>query len=248
MKILIWACTLALLLPAQAAKLTLCGVEWGPFSVPEGDQLVRGISVEIQREAFRRLGIIDLEFRKAPWLRCKTGVQHGSYDAVLDAIPDRDMVAGAVPSAYFPVAVYVRQDCPHDTFSWNAMRGKTVGVVHGYHYPGNIDRFDGWSRDESVDDEQAMVKLKAGRYHHLLSDIFTAPAMSEKVGVPIKMLKPMLGAHGLFLVFGKRNQALADRHAAVLADMIEDGSMDRIYRRYLPYGYTDLQRQLAGLR
>ncbi|QNM97249.1 substrate-binding periplasmic protein [Chitinimonas koreensis] len=250
MKAIAFPCALllALSMPLQAAKYVVCGVEWVPFTIPGGGGFDRGVTVEVHTEAFKRIGS-EVEFRNVPWERCKSSVAKGEYTALMDgsADPAAGLIVGPVPNAFYPTAIFVRKDFPGDTFSWEAMKGKTVGTVRGYEYSEKVEKFTGWRRDEATNDEQSMDKLKGKRYDYLLTDTFTAMAMSKKLGFEVKMLKPALSSQDLFLNFAGKDKDLAEKHGAALRDMIKDGTMDRIYRKYLPYGYTDLQKQVSAI-
>ena len=71
-------------------------------------------------------------------------------------------------------------------------------------------------------------------------DIFAAPLHSKTAGIEIKMLKPLVDSTNLYLVFNKDKKSLLDKYDNVIGEMIKDGSIDRIYKDYLPYSYREI--------
>jgi len=115
---------------SYAEALKLCGVEWPPFTYSKEQKITKGISYDVYTEAFRRLQMaVEL-----PWKRCLQYVAEGKYDAVIDNAALEPFLYGQFPTAIYPLAIYVRQDFPQETFSWDDLQGKTVGMVLGYDY------------------------------------------------------------------------------------------------------------------
>lgn len=217
-------------------ELRLCGVHWPPFSYSENERLVSGISVDINTEAFRRLGI-KFTADDLPWPRCLDGVERGEYDAIIDNASRPNYVHGTNATSVYPLTIYVREDYPHREFTWESMNGKTVGVVRGYWYTESIRNFNGWFIDKSVTDEIVLRKLAGGRYDYAVSDIFVAPILAEKLGIKIKALAPLIDSSQLYLGFKEKHSKIAAKYDLTIKQMILDGTMDRIYLKYLPYSY-----------
>ena len=150
-------------------------------------------------------------------------------------------VFGEHPTGVYPLVLYVREGFPVDTFSWPAMVGKRIGMVRGYDYTEKILAFDGWNKDFANDDEQMIIKLKAKRYDYILSDLFSAPILAQKVGIKLKMLKPSVDATYTYLVFNQEKIAVAAQFDRIVGEMIEDGTMVAIYAKY-GYSYQTLMQ------
>ena len=56
--------------------IKLCGVEWPPFTFVVQGKMVKGISLDVYREAFRRLSH-NSSTSVLPWARCKLAVIQG---------------------------------------------------------------------------------------------------------------------------------------------------------------------------
>ena len=223
----------------RSQELKLCGVEWPPFTITKNGKIVGGISFDIYTEAFERLNM-KFVADDIPYPRCLMYVKTGRYDAVIDYTSVEPYVTGRFPTGIYPLAVYVRKEFPQDEFSWKLLEGKVVGYVRGYYYSESITNFDGWIKDLAVTDEMMLMKLKGNRYDYVILDIFTADILSKKIGVDIKMLKPVIDATNLFLSFNASKADYMEKYDEIIGEMIKDGTMDRIYLKYMPHSYTDI--------
>jgi len=241
MKTLLTLVLLAFAGTAVSEPVRLCGVEWPPFTYAENDDIKNGISFRVYQEAFRRLGV-TFEAHALPWPRCLRAVEAGIYDAVIDNANLEPFVAGNHPTASYPLAVYVRADFPVDTFSWEFMQGKRIGMVRGYDYTPTIANFKGWRPRYFNNDEQLLRVLQAGRIDYALGDLYSVPILSARIDTEIKRLRPLVDSTDLYLVFNADRTDLMRRYDAVISDMIEDGTLDAIYLEFMPLSYSDVMR------
>lgn len=228
-----------------ANDLKLCGVHWPPFTYSEKELLVNGISIEVYTEAFHRLNI-TFTAKEVPWPRCLDGVKKGDFDAIIDNVNRPPFLNGSHPTSIYPLAMYVRTDFPQTKFSWASMKGKTIGLVRGYGYTEKILNFQDWSLDKSVTDEMLLKKLNGGRYDYAIVDVFVAPIIADKFGFNIKALTPLVDSENLYLGFNKKHAELVKRYDTVIEQIIKDGTIDKIYQKYLPYSYKDLFNKASG--
>ncbi|WP_229805248.1 substrate-binding periplasmic protein [Saccharospirillum salsuginis] len=230
---------------ATSDTVRLCGVEWPPFTYAENGNIESGISFRIYQEAFRRLGM-SFEAHALPWPRCLRLVELGHYDAVIDNADLEPFVAGSHPTASYPLAIYVLADFPVDDFSWDFMRRKRIGMVRGYDYTPTIAAFEGWRPRYFTTDEQMLRVLQAGRIDYALGDLYSVPILSERIGIEIKRLRPLVDSTNLYLVFNADRADLMRRYDAVIGQMIEDGTLDAIYLEFMPLTYSDVMRLNDG--
>jgi polar amino acid transport system substrate-binding protein len=177
-----------------------------------------------------------------PWTRCLLYVEQGKYDAVLDDNnKSPNLITAVNPTTVYPVAIYVRQDFPSETLSWSALHGKKLGLVRGYEYPESIKlNKAGFIVDDSIDDAAMIRKLKSKRYDYMVSDAFSVLPLTQQEGVEVKMLQPILGGDYLYLTFNKKHYELMRKFDDVLGQMIKDGTVDAMYKKYLPYTYDEV--------
>ncbi len=225
---------------SSAETVKLCGVHWPPFTYSENEKLVKGITIDIFEEAFGRL---QMEFQAdaIPWPRCVDYAEKGVYAAAIDG-PGRESLLSGIPTNKYIIAVYVRPDFPEDTFSWELMKGTTIGMIRGYLYTDKITEFDEWKVDWSKSEAMMLKKLLGGRHDYALLDLMTTPPLEEELGIKVKMLHPVIATMPLYLSFNKDKADLAKRYDAVIGNMIQDGTLDKIYKKHGQYSYTDLMK------
>lgn len=223
-----------------ATTIKLCGIHWPPFTFSEKQDLTHGLSIDIYTEAFRRLDM-HIDAKVMPWQRCVKLVKYGSMDALIDNTPSNDFLNGSAPTAFYPLAIYVRDDFKQTTFSWSAMKNKDVAMVKGYDYTEKISSYKHWNK-LLLQSETVLVKLlKAKRYDYVLLDIFAAKHLEKTHNIKLRMLEPMVDSPLLYLVFNKKKQALKDKFDTKVIEMINDGTMDSLYLKYLPHSYNDFK-------
>lgn len=241
--IIIIALTLMISQTVFATTIKLCGIHWPPFTFSEKQDLTHGLSIDIYTEAFKRLNM-KIDAKVLPWQRCMKLVKHGSIDALIDNTPSNDFINGLAPTGFYPLAIYVRNDFKQTTFSWQAMKNKDVAMVKGYDYTDKISSFKHWNK-LLLQSETVLVRLlKAKRYDYVLLDIFAAQYLEKKHDIKLKMLEPMVDSTMLYLVFNKNKQALKDQYDIQVIEMINDGTMDRLYLKYLPHSYNDFKAMM----
>jgi len=238
-KIIITICLSVFSLSVSANEVKLCGIEWPPFTYVDNGKIVKGISHDIHEEAFKRL---DLKFERSvmSWSRCVAQVENGVYDAVIDNAPVAPFIYGKVPTGVYPLGVYVLGDSTESKFTWDKMKDKKVGMVRGYDYTESIINFKDWKVKHAKSDHQMLLKLKAKRTDYAILDIFSASIIAKKADVNIKMLTPLVDSTNLYLVFNKDKQALASLYDNAIQSMVDDGTMNKIYKTYLEYDYSQI--------
>lgn len=223
--------------------LVICGNVWYPFTFYKGENFTQGISIEIASLILKKLNY-SFTFKDIPWTRCKQGVRNGEYDAILDATPDSNLYAPKAYASFFPIGIYTKAENINSpvSFSWNAMIGKRVGLIKTYDYPGKINQFKGWYRVESETEEKSLMKLKADRFDYILTDVFTATLLAHKYNMNLKQIPPLVAFENLFLVFNIKDKNIADAYSIELEILINDGTVDRIYRKYLPKTFREFDK------
>jgi len=226
-----------------ATTVKLCGVQWPPFTYGEQQNLNHGLSIDIYTQAFKRLNM-TIDAKKMPWQRCEKLVTHGSMDALIDNTHSDKFINGPTPTAFYPLAVYVRNDFKQTKFSWQAMENKYVAMVRGYDYTDKISSFKLWHKSLVLSEDVLVRMLKAKRYDYIVLDIFAAQHLAKKHNMKLKMLDPMVDSPMLYLVFNKNKQILKDQFNEKIIEMINDGTMDRLYLKYLPHSYSDFKTMI----
>lgn len=224
-----------------AEQYRFCATHWPPYAYAKDSQIKSGISYELYQEIFKRLHwsvVIDV----LPWSRCIKWVEKGVYSAALDSVPRKGTIHGKHPTAFFPLAVFVRDSFPQHNFSWKRMTGKRVGMVSGYVYTETIRNFVGWEEYRARDEGHMIRMLKANRLNFILLDLLSAPILSKDNNVSIRQLQPIVDSALLYPIFNPMFESQMQQFDQTLAELIEQGVADKIYRKYSPYSYKQLDK------
>lgn len=217
---------------------------WFPYT-REVDGRVEGISIDILREATARAGM-RAEFAQLPWKRCLETVRRGEIDAVVDAAERPDLLQGPTSFSVYTNTFWVREDFPADEFDPAALAGKEIGLVDGYLYPEKLWedlRSLGATIDSSVDDGTNIRKLAFGRVDAIIGDYVSTLVFVRENGLKLKPLSPSHSADRLYPSFNAERSMLQANIDSVLAEMVADGAVDRIYRRHLGQALQDILPQ-----
>lgn len=236
---------LAASLPLAAADLHLVTLEYPPFEYREGGE-VRGVAVDIVREAFRRMGH-TVSIKVLPWPRVLWMVERGAADGFFTTYrtPEREVWADYSREELVPqvTSLFALRDAKipyHGDLA--ELSGQAVGVVMKVSYG---SRFDQAVRDkvlprvlESVDGETNFRQLFAGRVSVVASNRDGAHFILRKMGkeAEVRELKPPLESVSSYIAFSKRNNhtALRDRFDRVLREMKADGTWERLTKPLEP--------------
>lgn len=231
----------------SSQTITICGASFPPSTIVENGELTKGYSIELIAEAFSRLQL-EYKLLVLPWSRCLKQVQTNDIDAVIDtSTHNQPIITGDLAISYNQLAIYVRKDFFENTYSAGSLKNQLMGVPRGYTSYLKIAKNHEWKTFEADNEENMFIMLKKGRFDYVFADTSTALKVASKVNVAVKSLKPVVTSEAYYLGFSPDNRKLATAFDQVLAQMIKDGAMDRIYSRYLPYSYTEIKKINTGL-
>ena len=235
---------LLLALPHRADAeevLRYCFNQWPPYSMMRQGEAT-GISVEILTEATRRAGL-RAQFTELPWNRCLDQVRQGQIDAVVDAAARPEFLQGSTSVSYYSNTIWVRDTDGLRNYAPALLKGRKVGLVHGYEYPPSLlKELDdaGAEFDRSVDDPTNIRKLAFGRIDAIVADLASTIVFVRKHGLSLRPLRPTHSADPLYPSFNPKAAARQVRIDKALAETLQDGTVDRIYRRYLDLDFCSI--------
>lgn len=179
------ALTVILCLPAQADRLRFGYDQYPPFSYSE-DGKAKGESIEVVREACRRLGH-EPEFVEISWARLLESAKDGTVDAVMVVFktPERQRYlffhdrSGRRDSIFlFANKAYGK------TFrSMDDITSESVGAVRGYYYGDGVLEGLG-DKVRYVKDNRTLYRMLAeGRFKLVLGNDIGAEYLFDELGV-----------------------------------------------------------------
>ncbi|WP_147820525.1 substrate-binding periplasmic protein [Salidesulfovibrio onnuriiensis] len=236
-------CLLLTALPVRAEEYQLTTLEYPPYEFQHGLE-VRGIAVEIVREAFRRMGH-TVKITLLPWPRALERVREGEADGIFTAFRTRERLEflDYCEEVLMPqtTSLFVRANSPIE-FNGNLadLARYRFGMVRGVSYGEDFDKAtsDGTLKnmDQSTTGQQNMSKLLAGRFDILVSNRYGAwdiLRIMEKQ-TQVRELEPSIEDVPSYLAFSKvRNlKALACRFDETLRQMKQDGAYQQFIDEY----------------
>lgn len=217
-------------------------IEYPPYEYLEGGY-VKGPSVEIVQEVFRRMGQ-PIELRVLPWSRMLHMMAIGDLDAALDVYytPERNeyMVYPEHPTAVYPQVFFVGSDSDIKfTGSLEDMKEHTINVIRDFSYG---EAFDNAVKEgtltvvRSDSSESQMFKLANGRIDIAADTLFSGLRVAKEMGYDeqVKPLDPPFDLLYSYLTFSKESAFadLQEEYDEVLFEVYEDGTFLRIFSSY----------------
>lgn len=223
--------------PAQST-IRFCFNSWPPY-VQKDETGISGISVDILTEAARRAELTAV-FEELPWNRCLEMVRQGSMDAVVDAAGREEFLYGPNSYSVYTNTIWVREEDALASSSFELLAGGRIGLVHGYEYPdalyGDMTKV-GLNYAYSVDDAANIRMLAFGRVDAIVADLVSTLNFVREHGLSIHPLHPNHSVDRLYPSFNPHRTDLHRSLDAALAEMIDDGTVDRVYRDHLGVGF-----------
>lgn len=227
----------------EPESLKICGVSWPPFTEANDDgRLVKGISIDIYTEVFRRLKIVP-NFIEIPWVRCEHGVKAGEFDAIIDNASLPEYIHPSTPTSFYPLSAYVKTTNSMKSFSWTQMENIVIGKVRGYDYTPKISAFNRWKILEAQSEEHLVALLEGGRVDVAILDYFYGPILVKQKNADIRPLEPPMDSTPLYLDFNQNFEALASKVDQTLQELMIEGFLDDVYTRHLGETYSTIQQK-----
>jgi len=234
---------LVLSLPAHAQRPVL---RWGgdaeggaPFveADPADPSKVRGFDVEIAEMIARGLGR-EPRFVQVAWASIEQSVERGDFEVGMSGLEDRPELrarhAVSIPYYEFQEVLAVR---PADRGRYRRLsdlagrRVATLGATMAYQMLLDEQKRSGLVPISYDDDVHPYSDLVAGRVDAVLLDNIIAERSLRRTGGFVIQPEPAATGHYV-AVFARANAAMRDSANAVLRARMQDGSLERTFRRW----------------
>lgn len=232
---------------AEDDALRICFNDWPPYTFVH-DGVPGGISVDLARLTAERIGKRAV-FSQLPWNRCLDAVREGKQDAILDAADRPEFRQGPTSFSAYSNTFWVRVGDPARRYAPEILRGRRIGLVHGYYYPEDLldlMRSASESIDYSVDDATNLRKLAFGRVDAVIADLASTLILARTEELPLRPLSPSHSADALYVSFNARLTGLQREFDAALRVLIESGAADRVYHRHVDMGICEVNPRATG--
>lgn len=222
-----------------------------PWSLIDDKLQPGGYDVEVAKEVARRIGVAKVVFIADSFKNFVEGLKAGKYDMVMNDLtptPEREkQVDFAAPYGVEDFRIFVLSSNT-DIKDKPDLKGKKVGVTTG-------TSNETWARAHLKDsdirtyDNGGFVfnDLGNGRIDAVISSHFGGMKYATVNKLPIKEVGPVLIYQLSAPAMVKGQQPLKDAVSKATADMIKDGTLDRLARRWVGPNFdmvSDIDRAL----
>lgn len=222
-----------------ARTLELLTLQYPPYEYSENGE-IKGIAVEIVREAFQRMEQ-PIQIKLYPWVRAIRMIEKGEADAIFTAYknPTREEFSDYSKGVLMPqtVSLFVRKDSPIE-FGGDLGElaeyhfGVVKGVSYGSIFDQTVKRGAIPKLDVAITGEINMLKLMKGRFDILVSNKYGALHILKQTGRldHVRELSPEVQSVPSYITFSKKRNlsSVRDEFDIVLEEMKQDGSYDQI--------------------
>ncbi|MEQ9490686.1 MAG: transporter substrate-binding domain-containing protein [Alphaproteobacteria bacterium] len=226
----------------RAESAQYCYNDWPPYAFTDGSGNATGISIEILTQASRRAGYEPV-FTELPWERCLRDVELGDQDAVIDAASRDNYLQGDVSFSVYTNTFWVRQGYDASQPLLSSFAGKRLGLVRGYVYGDVLDKEieqSGAIIDYALNDAQNIRKLAFSRTDAIIGDFVSTRIFAKENAYDLKPVLPHHSFDRLYPSFNRSQAVMHERIDTALADMMKDGTIDRIYHDALGIHFSDI--------
>lgn len=147
---------------SKAQVITLVGEDaWYPYSAVKDGRL-QGFAVDVLAAAYAEVNV-TVKFKSAPYARClmlaQSGQELGCFDSIYSSKLAQNFLFHQEPIFQAQIGIYALSDSLESNLTDVSMRGKVVGVTHGYTYSEDIDRGISIQREVAPTDHSNLRKL-----------------------------------------------------------------------------------------
>ncbi|MFF6007814.1 MULTISPECIES: ABC transporter substrate-binding protein [Prauserella] len=209
-----------------------------------------GYDVDVAREVARRIGVDNVEFVASNFQSFIEGVRAGRFDIVISGqtVTDerKQQVDFSTPYQVNGVSIFTASST-NSIDSLEDLRGKVIAVSAGT----TQEKF----ASEEVPDAQVktyqnatlgLTDLGRGNADAMLVSRFQGSYLAKQNGLHVKPVGPLLESEVNAMSFRKGSAEFKKEIDKAIAEMIEDGSLTKISRKWL--GGLDMVEELKELQ
>jgi polar amino acid transport system substrate-binding protein len=224
---------------ALAETLVIATSLWPPYVVEEKGKLT-GIDVEVVRELCRRLAIKS-DIRVYPWKRALRYMEKGEADALFAPrrTPEREkfMYYPSEPIHMEKTVLIVPKGSGITITKLDDLKNRIVGVVRGYSYDPEFDKYPHMEKSVCDDDEQ-LVKMFVHKRISIIAgaDEGSLRYLCKKAGVEVEVAY-VFSAIPSYIAFskkatGERGKILAEKFGEALRELKKSDFIPKVESKY----------------
>ncbi|ETP70115.1 amino acid ABC transporter substrate-binding protein [Planococcus glaciei CHR43] len=205
-----------------------------PFTFHDDSGKLTGFDVEIAQEVGKRLGV-EVEFLETQWDAMFAGLDSGRFDMVANQVginPEREESYEFSDPYISSTAVLVVAKDNEEIKSFEDLEGKLSAQSLTSNYAETARSFG--AEIEGVEGfNQAIELLNSGRVDATVNDNLTVlDFLKQRPDANIEIVDEASDAAKSALLFRKGSGAIVEEANTALAEMIEDGTYDKISEKW----------------
>ncbi|MEU7830306.1 MULTISPECIES: transporter substrate-binding domain-containing protein [unclassified Nonomuraea] len=206
-----------------------------------------GYDVDVANELAKRLGIAKVEFVASNYQSFIAGVQAGRFDAVVAGqtiTPERaKQVDFSRPYEVNGISIFVA-DANSDITGLTDLQGKKIAVTAGTTQAAFAKKSIADADIKTYDNATlGLTEVARGRADAVLASRFQGAFLAAKNNLKVKAAGPLLESEVNGISFAKGSVSFKQAVDKALNDMIADGTLTAISRKWL--GGLDMTQELA---
>nr|WP_231689658.1 ABC transporter substrate-binding protein [Bacillus sp. FJAT-27245] len=197
------------------------------------DGKLTGFDVEIGTEIAKRIGVKANPVTNQ-WETIIQGLKAKKYDAIIGsmtATPERDKQVDFTEPYYLSGAQIFVADGNNKILSKEDLKGKSIGVIQASTWKDMAlelsDKVKGYPSDVN-----ALQDLELGRLDAVITDKIVGVSAKNDKGLKIKAIGDLLNEDRVSVAVSEGNKELAEKINKALADMQEDGTYEKISKKW----------------
>ncbi|MFS0646808.1 ABC transporter substrate-binding protein [Siminovitchia sp. 179-K 8D1 HS] len=205
-----------------------------PFNFMGNDKDYEGFDVDISHELAKRMGV-ETEFVAASWDSLIGGLKSNKFDVVIAQMTvteeRKESVDFTDPYVVTGSVLITREDTD-DITKLEDIKGKKVGAGAGTTFAEVAESVDGAKVALYKTVNEYLQDLINGRLDVIINDHLLMSYNIKEEGLPVKITSDILNEDEIAMAVKKGNTELVERLNKELAAMIEDGTYEKIYRKW----------------
>ncbi|KIV55241.1 ABC transporter substrate-binding protein [Aneurinibacillus migulanus] len=203
-----------------------------PFNFKKDGQLT-GFDVEIGNEIAKRMGLKPKPVTN-PWETIIQGLKGNKYDAIIGSMsitPERAAQVDFTDPYYISGAQIFVSESNNTITSKEDLKDKTIGVVQSSTFKDLATKYT--SKVKSFpSDVYALQDLPPGRLDAVITDKMVGINAINEQNVKLKTVGELLYEDKIGMAVNKGNTELLNQMNKALADMIQDGTYEKISMKW----------------
>ncbi len=157
-----------------------------PYEYKDDNGTMKGLDIDILK-AIAKNENVSFEYILVPWARALSMAEMGDCDAIISLFknPEREkfLLFPSEGLGYETNVIFANDSFKGDIKTIGDLKGKTIGIVTEYFYGKEFDEYNGYTKEESKDQETLFKKLANNRVSLVITNELVGYYMLKSMNV-----------------------------------------------------------------